>query len=176
MNKAVKIGILCMAMGFVVTLACHSTETPGDKTPVLTAKTSDMVPPVVQGRGPSDDEIKKIDAAMPTKAVAKPKKPRRLLVINLLGPRAFYHDCIPYWNNALAIMAQKTGAFTVTFSSDPNVFKAENLKHFDAICFNNTVSLPLSPDKTPEMCKGLMDFVKGGKGVIGIHEIGRAHV
>jgi uncharacterized protein len=31
------------------------------------------------------------------------------------------------------------------------------------------VTLPLSPDQTPELCKSLMDFVKGGKGVIGIH-------
>jgi type 1 glutamine amidotransferase len=120
-------------------------------------------------RGPSAEEIAKIEAAMPAKAIVQPAKPRKVLVIDLLGPNAYYHDSIPYWDKALEIMAQKTGAFSVTFGRDPNAFKAENLKQFDAICLNNTVSLPLSPDKTPELCKALMDFVKGGKGLIGIH-------
>ena len=66
-------------------------------------------------------------------------------------------------------MGQKTGAFTVTLAHEVDALSAENLKDFDAVCFNNTVTLPLSPDKTPELCKSLMDFVKGGKGVIGIH-------
>jgi len=67
------------------------------------------------------------------------------------------------------MMGEKTGAFSVTISEDVNMFSAENLAQFDAVCFNNTVSLPLSPDKTPELCKSLMDFVKGGKGLVAIH-------
>ncbi len=126
-----------------------------------------------QGRrgsqGPTPEEIARIEAAMPAKAIVQPAKPRRLLVIDLLGPRAFYHDCIPYWDKTLEIMGQKTGAFTVAFGRDTNAFTAENLKGFDAICLNNTVGLPLSPDQTPELCKALMDFVKGGRGLIGIH-------
>ncbi len=124
-----------------------------------------------QGRsgpqGPTPDEIAKMEAAMPAKAIVQPAKPRKLLVIDKLT--GFYHDSIPYWNKALEIMGQKTGAFTVTLAHEVDALSADNLKDFDAVCFNNTVTIPLSPDKTPELCKSLMDFVKGGKGVIGIH-------
>ncbi|MEJ2649208.1 MAG: ThuA domain-containing protein [Sedimentisphaerales bacterium] len=122
-----------------------------------------------QQRGPTDEEIKKMEDAMPTKAVVEPNKPRKLLVVDILGPRAFYHDCIPYWDKALEIMGEKTGAFSVVVTEDINMFSAENLAQFDAVCLNNSVSLPLSPANTPELCKSLMDFVKGGKGIMAIH-------
>jgi len=118
-------------------------------------------------RGVSEEEIKKMEEAMPTKAVVEPAKPRKLLVFNLC--QGFRHSSIPYWDKALEIMGKKTGAFSVEFSSDLNVFKAESLGQFDAVCFNNTTDLQLTPEKTPEMCKSLMDFVKGGKGIVGIH-------
>jgi len=113
------------------------------------------------------DEIKKIENAMPTKAVVEPNKPRKLLVFNLC--QGFVHSCIPYWDKVLEIMGEKTGAFSVEFSNDLNIFKPESLKRFDAVCFNNTTSLQFCPEQTPELCKSLMDFVKGGKGIIGIH-------
>jgi type 1 glutamine amidotransferase len=119
------------------------------------------------GGGPSEEEIKKIENAMPTKAVVEPNESRKLLVIDLV--KGYQHTSVPYWNKALEIMGAKTGAFGVTISSDVNMLSSENLAQFDAVCFNNTVSLPLSPDKTPELCKSLMDFVKGGKGFVAIH-------
>jgi type 1 glutamine amidotransferase len=122
-----------------------------------------------QQRGPTDEEIKKMEEAMPSKAVVEPNKPRKLLVIDLLGRGAYRHSSIPYWNKALEIMGEKTGAFSVVVSEDVNMFSAENLAQFDAVCLNNSVSLPLSPDRTPELCKSLMDFVKGGKGIMAIH-------
>ena len=118
-------------------------------------------------QGPTAEEIAKMEAAMPTNAIVPPAKPRKLLVIDKVT--GFYHDSIPYWNKTLEIMGQKTGAFTVTLAHEVDALNAENLKDYDAICFNNTVTLPLSPEQTPELCKSLMDFVKGGKGVIGIH-------
>jgi type 1 glutamine amidotransferase len=122
-----------------------------------------------QQSGPTDEEIKKMEDAMPAKPAVEPNKPRKLLVIDLLGRGAFYHDSIPYWNKALEIMGEKTGAFSVVVSEDVNMFSAENLAQFDAVCLNNSVSLPLSPANTPELCKSLMDFVKGGKGIMAIH-------
>ena len=119
--------------------------------------------------GISEEEIKKIQEAMPVEAVVEPAGPRKLLVFNLCGPDGYRHSSIPYWDKALEIMAQKTGAFSVEISNDVNVFKADNLKQYDAVCFNNTTTLPFSPEKTPELCKSLMDFVKGGKGIVGIH-------
>ena len=115
-----------------------------------------------------DEEIAKITEAMPAKAVAEPKQPRKMLVF--WKCETFFHSVIPVANEALRIMGEKTGAFQVTVVTDDYaVFNAETLKQFDAICLNNTTSLKFDPAKTPERCQALMDFVTSGKGIIGIH-------
>ena len=55
-------------------------------------------------------------------------------------------------------LGKKTGAFEVVVTNDLGVFTAENLKQFDAICFNNTTGLKYGP----EARKAIMGFVKGG--------------
>jgi len=115
-----------------------------------------------------DEEIAKIKAAMPEKAVVKPEKARKMLVF--WKCETFFHTVIPVANEALKIMGDQTGAFQVTVVTDDySVFNADTLKQFDAICLNNTTSLKFDPKTTPERCQALMDFVKGGKGIIGIH-------
>jgi type 1 glutamine amidotransferase len=113
---------------------------------------------------PKAEEVKKMEAAMPTKPVAPPKQPRKLLVFNLC--KGFKHGSIGHWDKALEIMGKKTGAFEVVVSGDMAMFKAENLSKFDAVCLNNTTRLGF---EEPELRKSLMDFIKGGKGIIGIH-------
>ncbi len=120
-----------------------------------------------QFKYPTAEEVQKMEAAMPTKPVVEPAKARRMLVIDRC--EGFKHSSVPFWNKALQIMGEKTGAFSVVISDDPNMLKAETLNEFDAVCFNNTTGLKISPETTPEICKGLMDFVKGGKGLVGIH-------
>jgi len=115
-----------------------------------------------------DEEIAKIKEAMPAKAVAEPKQPRKMLVF--WRCETFFHTVIPVANEALKIMGEKTGAFEVTVVTDDySVFNAETLKQFDVICLNNTTSLKFDPKTTPERCQALMDFVKSGKGLVGIH-------
>jgi type 1 glutamine amidotransferase len=128
-----------------------------------------MVAPAAaqQFKYPTAEEVRKMEAAMPTEPVVKPAEPRRMLVIDRC--EGFKHSSVPFWNKALQIMGEKTGAFSVVITDDPNMLKADTLSEFDAVCFNNTTHLKLSPEKTPELCKGLMDFVKGGKGIVGIH-------
>lgn len=133
------------------------------------AAITNLSPAAASRRGVSEEEIEKMEQAMPAKAFVQPAKPRKMLVINLVGPGGFKHSCIPYWDKALEIMAKKTGAFSVVISDDLDMLKAESLAQFDAVCLNNTVSLPLCPDKTPELCESLMNFIKSGKGVVGIH-------
>jgi type 1 glutamine amidotransferase/HEAT repeat protein len=118
-------------------------------------------------KGPTAEEIQKIEQAAPAKATVRPGQPRKLLVINLC--KGYVHSSIPYWDQALEIMGKKTGAYTTVISSDLNMLKPSNINQFDAVCFNNTTKLGLNPTDTPEMCKGLMNFLKGGKGIIGIH-------
>jgi type 1 glutamine amidotransferase len=114
-----------------------------------------------------DDEIARITEAMPAKAAVAPQKPRRILVF--WRCEGFFHTVIPVVNEALEIMGEKTGAFEVTTTNDYAVFTPDALKPFDAICLNNTTTLKLDPNHTPEACTAIMDFVKGGKGLIGIH-------
>jgi type 1 glutamine amidotransferase/HEAT repeat protein len=116
----------------------------------------------------TDEEIAKIKAAMPDKAVVKPEKPRKMLVF--WRCETFFHTSIPVVNEALKIMGEKTRAFEVTaVTDDYSVFTPETLAQFDVVCLNNTTSLKFDPEKTPERCKALMDFVKNGKGIVGIH-------
>ncbi|MHC4098597.1 MAG: ThuA domain-containing protein [Planctomycetota bacterium] len=112
----------------------------------------------------SEQDVQKMEAAMPAKPVAPPKQPRKLLVFNLC--KGFKHGSIPYWDKALEIMGKKTGAFEVVVSGDMAMFKAENLNKFDAVCLNNTTKLGF---EEPELRESLMKFIKGGKGIIGIH-------
>jgi len=111
----------------------------------------------------TDDEEAKMRSAMPDKPVVKPARPRTMLVFSLCN--GFKHKSIPYWDKALGIMAEKTGAFTVEYSVDMAVFTPESLSRFDAVCLNNTTKLTFTDDQK----KALMDFIKGGKGIVGIH-------
>jgi type 1 glutamine amidotransferase len=114
------------------------------------------------------DEYAKILEAMPDTAVATPKKPRQMLVF--WRCEGFYHRSIPVVNEALRLMGQKTKAFTVTMVTDDySVFTPERLAMFDIICLNNTTNLKFDPEKTPDRCRALMDFVRSGKGLVGVH-------
>ena len=114
----------------------------------------------------SDEEIAKIKAAVPAKATKKPAKPRTVLVFSLC--KGFRHSSIPYWDQAIVAMGEKTGAFKATVTYDMNMLRPENLHKFDALVLNNTTNLRLKTED-PIIQQSLMDFIKGGKGIMGIH-------
>ena len=124
-----------------------------------------LVSPATGARAISPEELKKIEAAVPAKATAKPSAPRKLLVFS--RGKGNVHTAIPYGAKALELMGKKTGAFEAVHSVDPAVFKPDSLKRFDAICFNNSNRMDFFKD--PALAKSVIDFVKGGKGVVGIH-------
>jgi len=113
------------------------------------------------------EDIKKMEEAAPEKAPAKPLKKRKILV--LWRCDGFFHKCIPVANKCIEILGKKTGAYECvipeTASEQMDWLSADKLKDFDAIVFNNTTRLNPNADQQ----KALMDFVKGGKGFIGIH-------
>ncbi len=111
----------------------------------------------------SEEITAKIEAAAPEKATRPPAKARKILVFWLC--KGYYHECIPVANKAIEIMGKKTGAYDAVFSDDMNMFDAGKLAEFDAILFNNTTKLEFNE---PGQRQALMDFVKGGKGIIGI--------
>jgi type 1 glutamine amidotransferase/sugar phosphate isomerase/epimerase len=111
------------------------------------------------------DEREKIAAAIPKMAFVEPRKKRRLLIFDLnVGYGG--HGSIPTANLAFTLMGEKTGAFETVISKDPSVFKAENLKTFDAVFFNNTVG---NLFEDPALRQSLMEFVYGGDGLLGVH-------
>jgi type 1 glutamine amidotransferase len=111
------------------------------------------------------EERASIEAALPAKAPATPRKPRKLLVFDLnVGYGG--HASIPYANLAMQLMGERTGAFTATLSSEPNALEAANLTQYDAIYLNNTVGDIFS---TPELRQAFVAFVANGGGVIGNH-------
>jgi len=116
------------------------------------------------GEQPTPEQVEKMKAAAPEKAAVKPAKPRKLLVFNLC--KGFRHSSIECGAKALEIMGRKTGAYEAVVSEDIAMFQPEKLREFDAVCFNNTTG-ELFDD--PALKKSLLEFVKGGKGIVGIH-------
>jgi len=110
------------------------------------------------------EQIEKVKAAAPEKATAKPEKPRKLLIFNLC--KGFRHGAIPLGAKALEILGGKTGAYEAVVSEDVSMFAPDKLQQFDAICFNNCTG-ELFDD--PALKRSLLEFVKGGKGIVGIH-------
>jgi hypothetical protein len=110
------------------------------------------------------DQIQKMNAAAPDKAPARPKKPRMLLVFTLA--KGFAHSSIPLAAETLKFMGEKTKAYETLITDDPAVFKPDTLKEFDAICFDQCTGEPLSDAQAKA---ALLEFIKQGKGFIGIH-------
>ena len=113
----------------------------------------------------SPANLDKIESALPAKATAKPKKPHKILVF--WRCEGFFHGGgIAASTKAIALMGEKTGAYTTDVSADYDAFDAANLAKYDAVVLNNTTKLAL-PDEAKK--QALLDFVRGGKGLIGIH-------
>lgn len=110
------------------------------------------------------EDLEKIRTAAPPEAPSKPKKPRKVLVFSLAND--YRHKSIPWGAQASRILGEKTGAFTAVLSDDPATFDQDKLSRFDAVIFNNNCGNPI---KEPRRRKNLLEFVRGGRGLVGIH-------
>jgi type 1 glutamine amidotransferase/sugar phosphate isomerase/epimerase len=104
-------------------------------------------------------------SALPKDASVKPKKPRKLLVIDLNTPHGG-HRSIPAGNLAIEEMGKRTGAWETVFSNDLDNLKYPAIKQYDAVFLHNTVGLILAD---LEVRKGLLRFVQEGGGLGGNH-------
>jgi type 1 glutamine amidotransferase len=122
-------------------------------------------PNVSDGGIPTLDRWMIRDAA-PRQALVKPKKARKLLVIDLCPQGGFYHRTLPYANLALQLMAKNTGAFDPIFNNDLDNLKYPKIKEYDAVFLNSVVG-PVFSD--PDVINGLVRYVREGGGLAAIH-------
>jgi type 1 glutamine amidotransferase/sugar phosphate isomerase/epimerase len=108
----------------------------------------------------------KIDAAAPHKAVVTPKRPRKMLVTDIQMYSG--HSTIPHGNYLLELMGKYTGAFTPTFSNDPELLKYPKIKEFDAVYLNNVCGMVYND---PEVRADLLRYVREGGGLGGHHAV-----
>jgi type 1 glutamine amidotransferase len=124
-----------------------------------------------QNQTPKPADVEAMKAALPDKAPAKPGKPRKVLV--LAKAAGFVHSSIPLAAATVDALGSKTGAWSTTVSYDPAVITADNLKQYDALFLDNTTGAflddPNDAAATAARKQALLDFVRGGKGLAGIH-------
>jgi len=125
--------------------------------------------PQKQFANPGD--ISAMMAAIPDKAYATPKHLRRVLV--LCHASGWVHSSIPLASKMVEYLGDRTGAWMTTITYDSAAITPENLTQYDAIFLDSTTGEflddPNDPAATELRRKALLDFVKGGKGLAGIH-------
>lgn len=126
----------------------------------------------------------KIKEAVPKTGFVKPKQTRKLLVFT--RTKGFRHASIPTGKLALEILGKQTGAYEVVLSEELKHFEKENIQTYDAICFLNTTLDIFTPTKKErdamsdeqkegskiyekQLKENFINFIKEGKGFIGIH-------
>ena len=81
-------------------------------------------------------------------------------------------------------LGKKTGAWTTTITYDPADINAKNLEQYDALFLSNTTGCfldakttepPASKDEVEARQAALVAFVRGGKGLGGIHATGDSY-
>ena len=128
-------------------------------------------PPRVQSQVARVTDLMQMLAALPDAAPAAPKQPRRVLV--LAKAAGFVHATIPLTARTIEALGQKTGAWSTVITYDPAAITAANLQQYDAIVLASTTGKflddPSDAAATAARRQALLDFVRGGKGLVGIH-------
>jgi len=125
--------------------------------------------PQKQFANPSD--IAGMMAALPDKPFVTPRGLRHVLVVcRAVG---WVHTSIPLAAKMVEYLGDKTGAWMTDITYDAAGITPENLKHYDAIFLDSTTGEFLDDPKDNAVSdmrrQALLSFVKGGKGLAGIH-------
>lgn len=116
-------------------------------------------------------DLQQMLAALPATAPATPKQPRRVLVLG--RATGFVHGTIPLATRTVEALGQRTGAWGSVITYNAADINAANLQQYDAIFLASTTGAflddPNDAAATEARRKALMDFVRGGKGLAGIH-------
>lgn len=142
--------ILLAFAGAMAAAAAEAPKIPGIMLPELAKVTPEMVA--------------QITAACPSEPAAKPAKPRKILIFSRC--ENFTHHSISVAEKALTILGEKTNAWSADISYDYGVFDAAKLAAYDAIVLNSCQNMEF-PEGAPR--QALLDFVRGGKGIVALH-------
>jgi len=120
---------------------------------------------------PNSGDVVAVLDALPEHAIVPPKKPRRILVYAYAD--GWVHSSIPLAARMVEEMGKKTGAWTTTITYNPVDITPENLAYFDCVFLDQTTGAFLDDKKDPAVTearrKALLDFVRSGKGIVGVH-------
>lgn len=106
-------------------------------------------------------------------ASAAPKA--RVLIYS--GSTGFRHDSIPAAVEAVKSIATKSG-YSFDATEDPEVFTTEKLSAYKAIVFVSNTTNPKNPESewfVGPRRDALVEFLKAGKGVVGLHAAADSH-
>jgi uncharacterized protein len=171
------------ALFSIGTIAVHARQAAAPPPPQVRPATPDLAESLA-GRGrpqsiengvqiqlPLLEDVVAMEDALPDKAPATPKKPRKILV--LAKARGFVHSSIPLAAATVKAMGDKTGAWSTTITYDAADINTANLAQYDLVFLASTTGEflddPNDPAATAARRQALLDFVRGGKGLAGIH-------
>jgi type 1 glutamine amidotransferase len=125
--------------------------------------------PQKQFANPAD--ISAMMAALPDKPYATPQSLRRVLVLGRAV--GWVHTSIPLAAKMVEYLGDRTGAWMTTITYDAAAITPENLTQYDAVFLDSTTGEflddPNDKAATELRRRAILDFVKGGKGLAGIH-------
>jgi uncharacterized protein len=116
-------------------------------------------------------DLMQMMSALPDTAPAKSARPRRILIVAKAA--GFVHSSIPLATRTIEALGQKTGAWTSVITYNVADVNEQNLQQYDAVFLASTTGTFLDDPKDAAASdarrKALLDFVRGGKGIAGIH-------
>ena len=126
-------------------------------------------------------DVMQMLSALPKIAPATPKANRRVLVLSRAG--GFVHSSIPIAARTIEALGtvsvpgtlpagRANQAWTTVITYNINDINAANLEQYDAVFLNSTTGQFLDdadPVASEARRKALLDFVRGGKGLGGVH-------
>jgi hypothetical protein len=125
--------------------------------------------PQKQFANPTD--VSAMMAALPDKPYAAPRSLRHVLVLGRAA--GWVHTSIPLAAKMVEYLGDKTGAWMTTITYDAAAITAESLKQYDAVFLDSTTGEflddPNDKAATELRRRALLDFVRGGKGLAGVH-------
>ncbi|HEU4939023.1 MAG TPA: ThuA domain-containing protein [Vicinamibacterales bacterium] len=120
---------------------------------------------------PCAADVEKMKAALPAKAFAKSAKPHKILVLGHAS--GFVHSSIPLAAATVDEMGKKLGTWTTVTTYNSADINTENLKQYDLVFLDSTTGCflddPTDKAATDARRAALLDFIRSGKGLAGIH-------